>query len=81
MDSQEILSALSSGNFFVSVHGLERMMQRDVFEVDIKCVADTCTEVLQQNHGTWRVDGFDTHNIPLTVIVAEEDGVIIVTVY
>ena len=77
MESEELLEALSSGNFIVSVHGLERMMQREVFEVDICRVADSCTDIIQQSHGTWKIEGLDTHNTPLTVVAA----VIIVTVY
>jgi hypothetical protein len=81
MNDKGILKALSSGEFFVSFHGLERMMERKVLEVDIRSVARTCTAIFLQEHGTWKVDELDTYKNPLTVIVAEENGIIIVTVY
>ena len=80
--AEAILYALSSGNFVVTIHALQRMAQKKIFEIDIRSVGETCCQACLQSHGTWKVKGRDSHGRRVTVIVAEEKSkIIIVTVF
>ncbi len=81
MLSQEILGALAGGRFVVTVHALERMIERGFLEIDIRNVGDTCSSILMQDHGVWKVDGLDASGEKVSLIVAEEDDLLIVTVF
>lgn len=82
-DQEEaILEALKTGEFLLSVHAAERMIQRAVTKSDIVACGKTATTCLRQpGRLTFRVDGRDMDGEPLTVICASNDAVIVITLF
>ena len=77
-----IKDCLSKGRFKLSLHATERMVQRYVFEADIKSCGRTAKMLeFQTKNNTWKVIGKDLDGEKLTVICAFKVGVLIVTVY
>lgn len=73
---------LARGEFKLSIHAVERMAQRLVFESDIKACGRTCKKIeYQESKKSWKVIGKDLDGYKLTVICSVKDGVLIVTVY
>lgn len=81
MSAKEVLQLIQSGQFVVTTHALERMLERRILQVDIRNAARTCEAIIKQNHGTWKLSGLDTSGEALTVVAAEEDDMVIVTLY
>jgi hypothetical protein len=81
-DEKEIITALRTGRFFLSVHAARRMRQRSITKADIQAcgrTAESC--IFQARCGTYRVDGKDIDGGPLTVICGIDEAAIIVTLF
>jgi hypothetical protein len=79
---KKILDALSSGEFLLSMHAVNRMNQRSITAADIRscgCSARSCK--YQWRQGTWRIEGEDLDREPITVVCGLEQAVIIVTIF
>lgn len=71
-----------AGRIVVTQHAEERMRQRNVKKADLRCAlinARGC--VSGASADTWKVSGPDTDGDALDVVVALENGVIVVTVF
>ena len=78
----QIINALKSGEFELTVHADEQMDARDVVFQDIVHVGWNYSSIWwQDDKETWAVEGPDGKDRNLTVIVAlEDDGTLIVSV-
>jgi hypothetical protein len=72
-----------TSRFIVSIHARDRQALRSVQVADIAAALATATSAtFQSDRDTWRIDGgLDLDGDELTVIVAFEDGVVVVTVF
>jgi hypothetical protein len=62
-------------------HARHRMSERRVAFADVRHALMTATLCRAQPEGTWKVEGVDRSGDELTVVVALEDGVYVVTVF
>ena len=77
-----ILNALSSGEFFLSIHAVHRMSQRSITEADIRACGRSARSCLYQSlQRTWRIEGEDLDKEPLTVICGIDQAIVIVTIF
>lgn len=79
----EARRAGTTRRFVVSLHARQRQGPRSVQLGDIAAALASATSAsYQADRDTWRIDGgLDLDGDELTVIVAFEDGVVVVTVY
>jgi len=83
----EVLEAVhragATRRFVVSLHARLRLRERRVQVADIACALTSATTAIHQpDADTWRLEGGeDLDGDDLTVVVAFEDGVIVVTVF
>lgn len=81
-EALDTIRGLALANRIVaSGHAQARMVQRNVSMRDIRSALARATGVLPQKNGSWKVDGPDVDGDDLTVVVAIEDGLIVVTVF
>lgn len=71
----------AAGRIVLTRHALQRMAQRGVRRGDVRCALEQATSCTANPGGNWRVEGPDLDGDALTLIVAIEDGVIVVTVF
>ena len=77
-----IIDSLSNGKFKLSIHAVDRMHERCVSEVDIRCCGRTTKTIeFQSEKKTWKVIGKDIDGYKITVICTVKNDVLIVTVY
>lgn len=77
-----ILDALKSGNFLLSVHAASRMRQRSITAADIRACGRTAKScIYQAQQRTWRIEGEDLDGEILTVICGVDDTVVVVTIF
>lgn len=77
---RDIKGYTAAGRVKLSWHVLERMKKRNIKRDDIHHVLTTAETCIEQE-GTWKVEGTDLDDDELTVIVALEDGVVVVTAF
>ncbi len=78
----DIRGFASAGRIVYGFHARQRMRERRVRQVDVQTAlvgAVACR--FQPEEGTWKATGPDADGDELTVIVALEDGVVVVTVF
>jgi hypothetical protein len=71
----------AANRYVISAHAMTRMRQRNVTPGDVHhalCNARTCRAVEDDK---WRVTGPDRDGDDLDLVVAIEDGVVVVTVF
>lgn len=73
----------AAGRYHISRHAWERMIERSATPRDVLRAVATATRARHQPHGgTWRVlGGADLVGDDLTVIVALEGQVVVVTIF
>ena len=77
-----ILEAVSKGNFELSLHAQKQMTDRNIQVEDIINCAKTVTKsVFQEKKGTYKIVGYSIESKRMTIVCAEFNGVLIVTVY
>jgi hypothetical protein len=79
--AREILDALKTGVFLLSVHCAERMAERSVTKADIRACGRTAHRCMRQAQGTYRIEGFDLDGEPLTVICSADVAVLVVRIF
>ena len=79
---REIQGYAAAGRIAYSRHADARMQERGVSRHDCRRALATATRAASQANETWRVTGGrDVDGDDLTVVVAIEGGVLVVTVY
>ena len=71
----------AAGRIVLTRHALQRMVQRRVRQMDVRNALAQATSCAATPDGSWRVEGPDLDGDSLTLIVALEGGVIVVTVF
>ena len=72
----------SVGGFLLSQHAYDRMLERRIKRAEVARALVDATEARNQGDGTWKVSGGDdTDGVPLTLIVALVDGLLIITIF
>ena len=62
-------------------HAHGRMMERGAVPADVRCALMGATACRAQPSARWRVEGLDRDGDAMTVVVALEDGVLVVTMF
>lgn len=75
------LAAQSNAGFIFSVHAFARAGQRTISRRDVINAFLTAATATEQDNGNWLIKGLDEDGDELTVIVAVNDRVEIVTVF
>ncbi len=57
------------------------MVERGAVPADVRCALMNATGCRAQPAGTWRVDGSDRDGDAMTVVVALEEGILVVTMF
>lgn len=85
---QQILKNLETGVFEFGyedangkIHSLDRMVERNVTEQDIRCAARNYIVCFKQSGIRWELQGTDLDGDKLTVIVSYDGQTTIVTVF
>ena len=85
MDAPEALELIReagrTGSFWIEGHARQRMAQRGAGVADIKHGLSIARSCKLQDNGRWRVPTDDLDGDDLTLIVALDHGVVIVTVF
>jgi Domain of unknown function (DUF4258) len=71
----------AAGRYIVSRHALQRMRDRRVRAGDLRHALMNASSCAEQSGGIWRVFGEDLDGDELTVVVAIEDGLVVVTLF
>ena len=71
----------AAGRVRVSSHARARMKQRNVRREDLRSALVYAAACSAQVEGTWKVAGPDADGDDLTVVVAIEEGLLVVTVF
>lgn len=71
----------SAGGFFITLHARTRMARRGVRAADVRHGLMSASQCRLQDNGCGRFDTKDTADDELSLVVAFESGMIIVTVY
>lgn len=84
MSPQEAIESIrgyaAAGRIIVTRHAYERMRQRNVTFRDVT-LALSAARICDAANTNWRVTGPDVDGDELTLVVAIESGVIVVTVF
>jgi hypothetical protein len=78
---EDIRGYALAGRMTVSPHAAIRMRERGVTFSDIRHAIKVATVCVSEPDGRWRVDGEDFEGDPLTLVVALEYGLIVVTLF
>ncbi len=85
MATSEILEEIREnarwGRLIITWHARQRMFERSVFDEDLEEAIETAIKCLEQEDGTWRVEGFDMEGDELTLIIALEGDNVIITLF
>jgi len=76
----QILSALSLGDYRVTLHAKLRMSERNISHADIRNCGQSGL-AMAQSDGKVKVVGRDIDGVQLTLICVIEDGVLLITVF
>lgn len=71
----------AAGRISVTTHARTRMNQRNVRPGDVRSALVSAEACKAQPQGTWKVVGPDMDGDSLTLVVAIEEGVLVVTVF
>ncbi len=77
---QYVLDCLRDGDYRITLHAKQRMAERNVSYADIRSCSETGTITLGPD-GKIKIVGSDIEGEELTLICAEEDSVLIITVF
>jgi hypothetical protein len=69
------------GRVVVTAHARARMLERNVQSGDLRSALSSAHDCKADRDGKWRVTGPDLDGDDLTVVVAIEDGVVVVTLF
>jgi hypothetical protein len=78
---RDIRGYAAAGRYAVSAHARKRMRERSVREGDLRNALVNAGACVEQADGTWKVSGEDLDGDELTVVVAIEDGLVVVTLF
>lgn len=78
---QDIRGYALAGRIDVTPHAGRRMRERGVIFDDLRHALATATACRSEPDDRWRVDSTDVAGDALTVVVALEDGVVVVTLF
>jgi hypothetical protein len=79
---RDIINALQSGEFLLSLHAARRMRQRSITKADIQACGQTAKSYIYQPHkDTYRILGEDIDGESLTVVCAVDRFIVIVTLF
>ena len=85
MDESHVLDAIrgyaAANRYEVEKHAYSRMRQRKIQMADLHNALTKAFRCSLQQNERWRVEGPDLDGDELIVIVAIEDGLIVVTLY
>ena len=82
VDALEMIHEYAAANrIAVTDHARRRMRERGVTFGDLQHALANASSCSAQESGTWRADGRDRDGDELTVVVAIEDGLIVVTLF
>ena len=85
MDEDHVLETIrgyaAANRYELSDHAYSRMKQRNIRIADIHNALTKAFRCSSQQNERWRVDGPDMDGDGLTLIVAIEDDLIVVTLY
>lgn len=70
-----------AGRWTLSGHAKKQAAKRGAAAADVRCALVSAVACSDQGDGTWRVESADEEGDDLTLIVAFEDGVLVVTVF
>lgn len=78
----DITGYVRANRIEVTKHARERMEERNVRRQDIiHALLNATSWVYQPSNDTWKVTGPDLSELSLAVVVAIDDGVIVVTIF
>lgn len=78
---RDVRGYAAAGRYVVSQHARMRMQERGVREADLRNALVNARACSPQQSGNWRVEGRDLDGDDLTVVVAIEDGLVVVTLF
>ena len=78
---RDIRGYAAAGRYVVSWHARERMRERGATQADVRSALVDAQSCSQQKNGSWRVEGSDLDGDELTLVVAIEDGLVVVTLF
>ena len=78
---EKVRGFASAGRYVITQHARLRMAQRNVRDGDLRKALVKARSCRAQADGTWKVDGPDMDGDDLTVVVAIEDGLVVVTLF
>ena len=70
-----------ANRIILSRHAERRMDQRGASYEDVRHALANAHDCRGQHDGTWRVSGADLDGDEVTIVVALEDGVVVVTLF
>lgn len=76
-----VINSLMSGDFRITSHAYDRMLERGIQKSDIMEAARTCVDCYEQKPDQFELTGYDRTGDELSIIAAYDGDVLVITVF